>query len=193
MATSLTKYVSDSIGADDSQYRAYDFDYDKELSRLESYPLVEQEGFWSIISRLIKDAMNRELMKSQILTATFNPNQSDIRVLEYLSNRYGISFPTSYTPDSRRLLLKYFPNFIKLKGISQSALDILLLIDRDEPQLYKELPISGRDYEVTPVSNGYYTIQLPSRITSINFAQTIVNKVTAEGFCYKVIPAGGTN
>lgn len=175
----------ESIGCTDDQSRIYDVTLDTELSKLEIKSLSEVNSFWNILSTLIKDNMNLVLRKSNLLEMTYDADQANDIMIDYLSIIYGIQFPPYYTSEQRRLLLKYFPNFIKFKGIPQYALNIINLIDRTESELYLSSPDR---YEVTPVSNGLYSIELPKRIISIDFTFDILNRLTPEGMYYMKTP-----
>lgn len=169
--------------------RNYDPEYDEELDQLVSYPLVEGSQFWNIVSMLIKDSMNSALRDAQGLTAVFNPNQSNDSALEQLAIRYGVEFPDGYSTDKQRLILKYYPNFVKLKGVTPRVLDILMLVGHSEEDLYSQTITKDNTYSVEFVSNGYYKVNLVNHLPDdvYRLAQRLVDQLTSEGTCYQVI------
>lgn len=144
--------------------------------------------YFRVFTDLIVEASHREILKMNEINAVLDADSASSDALEFLSIKYGIEFPSNYSSNAQRFLLKYYPNFIKKKG-TDTAVNILHLIGRSESEFYTAEDLG--EFDLVMVSEGYLKI-IPNSVNlqriqdNLSFAQKIINKVTPSGMYLQI-------
>lgn len=144
--------------------------------------------YWESFTDLIDEMKSRSIMISELIEYVYDPNIVNLEMLNKISEVYGISAPLEYPESQLRLLLTYYPFFLRIRG-TLPALSIISLIGRDEISYYKEY--SKSEITIRYQYRGYYTLHRNGINEDtpglLKLAQSVVDKVTRAGIYYKVI------
>lgn len=187
---SILRYSSPNevLGIDDSNCRAVDKSIFESLLSLVPDSLQSQNKYFSQLSKLFAEIVSREIVTTQDLYNVLDADHGTTSVLNFLANRYGIKFPSTYDVHKQRLILKYYPNFIKIKGSTRIE-RILDFIDRDENEFYQS---QLGNYIIEQPYEGLMNIIVDEpnkeRIQNqLNFAQTLINRLVPAGMYAKIV------
>lgn len=140
-------------------------------------------------SKLSAYITTKEIDTMEDINNIYNPDYGSDTILNFLANRYDVIFPINYGSDKKRFILKYFPNFIKIKG-TEFATKLLDFIDRTESDFYKSIP---GNYKIEQYCEGYIKLKVVNkddqdRIKKYKtFAQTLINRITPAGMYSEII------
>lgn len=145
-------------------------------------------SYFKVLSDLIVESFHRDILKMNDINVILDADSASIESLRFLANKYGIEFPSSYSIQCQRFLLKYFPNFVKIKG-TENIVKILHLVGRSEGDFYKIKNFG--DYKIIPEYEGYMRI-IPDYVNrdriyqNLNFSQKLINKLTSGGMYLEI-------
>ena len=145
--------------------------------------------YFNEFSKLSAFVTTREILLMEDINNIYNPDLGSENVINSLAKRYGITFPMNYEQDKKRLILKYFPNFIKIKG-TETATFILNFIDKTESDFYQS---DIESYKIEQTTEGYLKLIIENqddkdRISNyLKFSQSLINRVTPAGMYIKII------
>lgn len=187
----IVRYESGNeiIRVNDFNSATYDKNIYDKLLELIPESFRNYNKYLNTLSTLSSYTISKEILLMEDINNIYNPDSGSRTVIDFLANRYDITFPVNYDIDKKRLILKYFPNFIKIKG-TEFALKILDFIDRSEIDFYNSKP---GNYEIEYYYEGYTKIKInddsdKDRISKyLKFAQTLVNRVTPAGMYSEII------
>lgn len=187
----ILRYESpnEGISVDDSNSMMYDLDIFNAMLNLVPENFRQLNDYILTFSRLSAYITTKEISIMEDVNNIYNPDLGSDIVLNFLADRYDIVFPINYGSDKKRLILKYFPNFIKIKG-TEFAIKLLDFIDRTESDFYNSNP--GK-YEIEQYYEGLIKIKIiedsdKERIKRYKtFAQTLINRITPAGMYSQII------
>ena len=187
----IVRYESGNeiIRVNDFNSATYDKNIYDKLLELIPESFRNYNRYLNTLSTLSSYVISKEILLMEDINNIYNPDSGSRTVIDFLADRYDITFPVNYDIDKKRLILKYFPNFIKIKG-TEFALKILDFIDRSEIDFYNSKP---GNYEIEYYYEGYTKIKIndnsdKDRISKyLKFAQTLVNRVTPAGMYSEII------
>ena len=187
----ILRYESpnEGISIDDSNSMMYDLDIFNAMLNLVPENFRQLNDYILTFSRLSAYITTKEISIMEDINNIYNPDLGSDVVLNFLADRYNIVFPINYGSDKKRLILKYFPNFIKIKG-TEFAIKLLDFIDRTESDFYNSNP--GK-YEIEQYYEGLIKIKIiedsdKERIKRYKtFAQTLINRITPAGMYSQII------
>lgn len=187
----ILRYESpnEGISVDDSNSMMYDLAIFNAMLNLVPENFRQLNDYILTFSKLSAYITTKEISTMEDVNNIYNPDLGSDVVLNFLADRYNIVFPINYGSDKKRLILKYFPNFIKIKG-TEFAIKLLDFIDRTESDFYNSN--SGK-YEIEQYYEGLIKIKIiedsdKERIKRYKtFAQTLINRVTPAGMYSQII------
>ena len=180
---------NESLRIDDSNSMMYDKSIFDGLFNLIPESFRNYNKYFNTLSILSSYIITKEINLLEDINNIYNPDKGSETIINFLADRYNIVFPISYNTDQKRLILKYYPNFIKIKG-TESATRILDFIGRTEVDFYNSKP--GK-YEIEYYYEGYIKIQVVNdedkeRIKRyLKFSQTLLNRVTPAGMYSQIV------
>lgn len=186
--TSRYNSPGEIIGIDDSNFLATDPEIYDAMYKLIPENFIAMGDYFKQLSKLSADIITREILIANDLNNVLDADRGSTTVLNFLADRYNIIFPYDYGIEEQRLILKYYPNFIKIKG-TESIINILNFIGRTEPEFYKS---KLGNYEINELYEGYMQITIDdsnqNRINKFkNFAQNLINRLIPSGMYAEII------
>lgn len=182
---------NESINSEDLNSKAYDRDIFESLLNLIPDNFRNYNNYFGTLSDISAYIISKEINNIKDINNIYNPDLGSEAIVNFLANRYNIPFPINYDLNQKRFLLKYYPNFIKIKG-TKLSLNILDFVNRNEKEFYDSFIYEEDRYKINRLSEGYSKITIENatdkkRLSAYqNFAQTLINRVTPAGMYSKL-------
>lgn len=150
----------------------------------------DYNNYLKAFSNLSSYIISKEITLMEDINNIYNPDLGSKIVIDFLASRYSIVFPVDYDLNQKRLILKYYPNFIKIKG-TEFAIKILDFINRTESDLYSASQLGN--YKIEYYYEGYTLLHVTDksdqeRISKyLKFAQNLIDRITPAGMYSKII------
>lgn len=180
-------YLSDSLKTTEHQAIPNQSLYDS-FDNLIPETFKNVNSYFKSMAQIISINATNCCDQANLIPEAYNAAVVDDNSLDRLAARYSLNFPINYDPEYKRFLLKYFPDFIKIKGSNDRILKILDLINQSESDFYSYIHDSYQNrYELSDGYAGNLIIAVRdsndwSRLNSVlKFATTVIRRLIPIG------------